>query len=87
MFVAAWGQESGLEIAFKASDIGFEIKQDMPGLRPAPYMASRGMKWMQRYDDPGLDDESLREHLLTSYEMVSRNLTKNRQKQLGLNQD
>ena len=87
LFAAAWERGCGLEITFKASDIGFEVLQDMPGLRPAPYMASRGMKWIQQYDEPGLDDDSLREHLLASYQMVSRNLTKKRQKELGLNQD
>ena len=87
LFAAAWERGSGLAITFKASDIGFEILQDMPGLRPAPYMASRGMKWIQQYDEQGLDNESLREHLLASYQMVSRNLTKKRQKELGLNQD
>ena len=87
LFAAAWERESGIEITFKASDIGFEILKDMPGLRPAPYMASRGMKWIQQYEEPGLDDDSLREHLLASYTMASRNLTKKRQKELDLNQD
>lgn len=86
-FAAAWETDGELEITFKASDIGYEIMQDMEGLRPAPYMASRGMKWIQHYAKPGLDDESLREHLLASYQMVSRNLTKKRQGELGLNQD
>lgn len=60
---------------------------DMEGLRPAPYMASRGMKWIQQYAEPGLDDDSLRDHLQLSYELVSRKLTKKRQRELGLNQD
>jgi predicted DNA-binding protein (MmcQ/YjbR family) len=87
MFAAAWERETGLDITFKASEIGYEIMKDMEGLRPAPYLASRGMKWIQRYGDPGLDDEALREHLTASYVMVSKNLTKKRQKELGLNQD
>jgi len=87
MFAAAWDIDDCLKITFKASDIGYEIMQDMEGLRPAPYMASRGMKWIQQYGEPGLDDDSLREHLEASYRMVSRNLTKKRQRELGLNQD
>ena len=29
---------------FKVSEIAYEILRDRPGLRPAPYLASRGMK-------------------------------------------
>ena len=34
-------------------------QRDQPGLRPAPYLASRGLKWVQHYDEPGLSDEDL----------------------------
>jgi predicted DNA-binding protein (MmcQ/YjbR family) len=84
MFAIAWERGERLEITFKASEIGYEIMKDMEGLRPAPYLASRGMKWIQMHGAPGLDDESLCEHLTASYEMVSRKLTKKRQKELGL---
>lgn len=39
------GKHAG--ITFKVSDIAWEVLRDAPGLRPAPYLASRGMKWMQ----------------------------------------
>lgn len=32
--------------SFKVSDIAYEILKDQPGLRPAPYLASRGLKWI-----------------------------------------
>jgi predicted DNA-binding protein (MmcQ/YjbR family) len=50
-------------------------------------MASRGMKWIQHYGEPGLDDDALKEHIALSYKLVSQNLTKKRQRELGLNQD
>lgn len=87
MFALAMDKPGGLFITFKASEIGYEIMKDMDGLRPAPYLASRGMKWIQHYAPPGLDDASLKEHLAASYSMVSKKLTKRRQKELGLNQD
>lgn len=88
MFAIGWDKPGGLQITFKATDIGYEVMSDMEGLRPAPYLASRGMKWIQHYDTPpGLDDEALREHLELSYALVSRKLTKKKQKELGLNQD
>ena len=69
---------------FKASDLAFEVLQDQPGIRPAPYLASRGLKWLQVYDTPGLPDDSLREHIVASYDMVARNLTKKARAELGI---
>ncbi len=34
----------------------YEVLKDQPGLRPAPYLASRGMKWIQHYAKPGFSD-------------------------------
>ena len=45
------------------------------------------MKWVQQRGAPGLDDNSLREHLEQAQYLVSLNLTKKMQKELGLNQD
>ena len=45
---------------FKASAIAYEFLKDEPGLRPAPYLASRGMKWIQHYASPGLPDDELK---------------------------
>jgi predicted DNA-binding protein (MmcQ/YjbR family) len=58
----------------------------MLGLRPAPYLASRGMKWIQNYDEPWLSDEDLKAYLETSHKIVSLGLTNNLQRELGLNQ-
>ncbi|WP_371223039.1 MmcQ/YjbR family DNA-binding protein [Roseovarius sp. 2305UL8-3] len=69
---------------FKASPLAYEVLQDQPGIRPAPYLASRGMKWLQVYDDPGLSDTELKEHLIASYEMVVAKLTRKLRAELGL---
>jgi len=71
-------------VTFKASELAFEVLSDSPGLRPAPYMASRGLKWIQHYAEPGLSDDSLRDHILASYDMVVAKLTKKRRAELGL---
>lgn len=86
MFAIGMDKPSGLHITFKATEIGYEVMADMDGLRPAPYLASRGMKWIQHYDTPGLDDAALREHLQLSHTLVSHKLTKKKQKEIGLNQ-
>ncbi len=69
---------------FKASDIAYEVLQACPGIRPAPYLASRGMKWLQVFDDPGLSDQELRDHIKMSYDMVVAKLTRKRRADLGL---
>ena len=71
-------------ITFKVSEIAFEILRDQPGLRPAPYLASRGMKWIQRYASPGLSDGELKDYLRQSHALVSRGLTKKLSIELGL---
>lgn len=72
------------EVTFKVTEIAFEILPQMEGLRPAPYLASRGMKWIQHYRAPGLDDEELRAHITRSHELVAAGLTKRLQRELGL---
>lgn len=69
---------------FKVSDLAWEILPDMPGVRPAPYLASRGMKWVQHYCEPGLSDTELRIHIRASYDMVAGSLTKKLRAELGL---
>ncbi len=69
---------------FKVGDMAFEILQERPGVRPAPYLASRGMKWLQQYAPNGLDDDELRDHLRLSYELVAAGLTKKKRAELGL---
>ena len=69
---------------FKVSDIAFEFLRDQPVLRPAPYLASRGFKWIQHYAAPGLADADLQDYLRESHDMVSRGLTKKLRAELGL---
>jgi len=69
---------------FKVSDIAFEFLRDQPGLRLAPYLASRGMKWIQHYAEPGLTDAELRDYLQESYQIVSAGLTRKLRAELGL---
>ena len=71
-------------VTFKVTHLAYEILSDSPGLRPAPYLASRGMKWIQQYDEPGRSDDSLREHIKASYDMAVEKLTKKLRAELGL---
>ncbi len=71
-------------VTFKVTHLAYEILSDSPGLRPAPYLASRGMKWIQQFEEPGLSDDSLREHIKASYDMAVEKLTKKLRAELGL---
>ncbi|MBL4597012.1 MAG: MmcQ/YjbR family DNA-binding protein [Robiginitomaculum sp.] len=69
---------------FKASDLVYELLQKRPGVRPAPYFAARGMKWLQHFAAPGLDDDELKDYLRQSHHLASRNLSKKKRLELGL---
>ncbi|MBB3993261.1 putative DNA-binding protein (MmcQ/YjbR family) [Sulfitobacter undariae] len=75
--------ETDNTVTFKTSHLAFEVLSDSPGLRPAPYMASRGLKWIQQFEEPGLSDDSLRDHIRASYDMVAAGLSKKLRVQLG----
>ena len=72
--------------SFKCGEIGFEMLRDTPGCRPAPYLASRGMKWIQCFDNTSLSDADLFDYIKDSHRRASLNLTKKLQRELGLNQ-
>ena len=84
VFVVCGWSEGRDAVTFKASDLAYEVLQDQPGIRPAPYLASRGMKWLQVYGDPGLSDAELKEHIIASYDMVVAKLTKKLKAELEL---
>jgi predicted DNA-binding protein (MmcQ/YjbR family) len=67
--------EDRLTVTFKVNDIAYEILKEQPGLRPAPYLASRGMKWIQHFAEPGLTDDELREYSRHSCRIVSQGLS------------
>lgn len=71
--------------SFKVSTLNYDILKDEEGYRPAPYLASRGMKWIQKYENHKENDEELKYYLEQSYHIVSMGLTKKKQKELGLN--
>lgn len=82
--VGGWSDGDKLAVTFKVSDLAFDILSEQPGCRPAPYLASRGMKWIQRYGAESMDDQALRDYITESHRLVSLNLTKKLRAELGL---
>ena len=71
-------------ITFKVSEASFEILKQQPGLRPAPYLASRGMSWIQHYAEPGLSDGELKDYIRRSHQIVASGLSKKARRELLL---
>ena len=84
LFAVLGWNKGDTAVTFKVTPLAFEILPDTPGIRPAPYLASRGMKWLQDTRTPGLSDEELRNHITYSYEMAIDALTKKTRAELGL---
>nr|WP_309501848.1 MmcQ/YjbR family DNA-binding protein [uncultured Roseovarius sp.] len=81
--ICGW-HDNDAAFTFKVSDIAWEVLQDQPGIRPAPYLAPRGMKWLQHYAAPGLPDAALREHLMLSYLLVAGGISGKKRRELAL---
>lgn len=76
--------ENGPAVTFKVSEIAWEILQDAKGCRPAPYLASRGMKWIQADLKGGLKAKEIKQYLEASHAMMATSLPKKIQRELGL---
>lgn len=81
--IGGWGDENQPAFTFKVSEYNFLLLNDIPGFRPAPYLASRGMSWIQQFDSR--KDKDLKHYIKESHRIVSLGLTKKKQKALGLN--
>ena len=80
--IGGW-EKNGPAFTFKATPLAFEMMKSAPGLRPAPYLASRGLSWLQRVDESSLSDQDLRNYLRKSHELVAASLTRQARLALG----
>ncbi len=81
--IGGWSDDEP-RFTFKVSDVAYEMLKKRQGLRPAPYLASRGMKWIQHFARPGLSDDGLRDYIRQSHAIVAQGLSKKRRIELGL---
>ncbi|WP_038179784.1 MmcQ/YjbR family DNA-binding protein [Vibrio rhizosphaerae] len=84
--IGSLNREGQPAFTFKTSVLNFDFLSEHPGYRPAPYFASRGMKWIQHDHSTAETDEALRYYLTESYRIVSLGLSQRMQRALGLNQ-
>ena len=84
--IGGWSKDKQPAFTFKTSDQDFYFLSESEGYVPAPYFATRGMKWIQQVDTRSANDDDLKYYLKASHHLVSLGLTKAKQKELGLNQ-
>lgn len=85
MFALAFPElQKQLAITFKVSPMSYDILKEQEGLRPAPYLASRGMTWIQRLNAITMDDAALKDYLRESHRLCALALPKRVQMDLGL---
>ena len=80
--IGGWSHGDEFAISFKCSKTSFAILSELPGVRPAPYLASRGLLWMQRVDMRSFSDHDLKQYLRQSYAMILAALPKKTQEAL-----
>src|SRR3954454_24616924 len=81
--IGGWSEEEGFSVSFKCPDISYDVLKDQPGLRPAPYLASRGMKWIQYRSGESMDDETLKDYLRESQRLAAFNMSRKVRVELG----
>ena len=85
VFAIGWFDKSvDHGITFKCSPMSFEMLRGLDGCRPAPYFASRGMKWIQRTQEAELSDKEIKAYLRESHRLAAAGLSKKKQRALGL---
>jgi predicted DNA-binding protein (MmcQ/YjbR family) len=82
--IGGWATSPEFAVTFKCSKASFAILSQLPGSRPAPYLASRGLSWVQRIDDRSLSEWDLRDYLRQSHALVAATLPKKTRDALGL---
>ena len=82
--IGGWSVSPEFAVTFKCNALSFAVMKDLPGIRPAPYLASRGLLWLQRTDDRSLDDAGLRDYLRASYALVVATLPRKAQRAIGI---
>jgi predicted DNA-binding protein (MmcQ/YjbR family) len=82
--IAGWSKGAALAVTFKCSPASFDILRDQRGLRPAPYLASRGLLWIQRTSSDTMSDAALKDYLRQSRLLAAMTLPKKKQAELGV---
>jgi predicted DNA-binding protein (MmcQ/YjbR family) len=82
--IAGQSPDGVFTCTFKVEPMHFDMLCESPGLRPAPYLASRGLTWVQSHQADVIADSVLEAYLARSHAIVGAGLSKKQQVALGL---
>jgi predicted DNA-binding protein (MmcQ/YjbR family) len=74
--------KSSCSMSFKASEESFRILTELPGIKPAPYLARAHWVWLDK--PTRLPTKELKAYLTRAHAIVASGLPKKKQKELGL---
>jgi predicted DNA-binding protein (MmcQ/YjbR family) len=80
--VCSMPKDAALGFTFKCSPLSYQLLKEQNGCRPAPYLASRGMLWIQCISHETLDEADLKIYIAESHRLVMLNLSKKLQREL-----
>jgi predicted DNA-binding protein (MmcQ/YjbR family) len=70
------------EISLKASDLAFDVMQELPGIRPAPYFARAG--WLAIGPEAPLSQDEIEAYVTEAHRLVAGKLPRKVKLSLGL---
>ena len=77
-----WNDEDIWQIAFKCSDMSFEILPTLKGISKAKYLARA--KWVSILPKSELSEQEIKNYIINAHELVWRKLSKKTQQSLKL---
>jgi predicted DNA-binding protein (MmcQ/YjbR family) len=80
---AIGGWEGEPRVTFKVTPLAYEMLKEAVGCRPAPYLASRGMSWIQARG-AGMPAADVFAYVAASHRLVAAGLSKKARRDLGL---
>lgn len=69
-------------MSFKASEESFRILTELPGIKPAPYLARAQWVWLDK--PTRLSQKELKAYLARAHAIIASGLPKKKQKEMGL---
>ena len=77
-----WNETDEWRIAFKCSDMSFQMLPELAGIYPAKYLARE--KWVDVSPNAELSEDDVRAYIVEAHRLVASKLTQNLKSELGL---
>ena len=77
-----WNEKDEWQIAFKCSDMSFEILPNLKGIKKAKYLARA--KWVAISPNSELSQEDIKNYITEAHQIIAKKLSKAKRKKLEL---